>query len=203
MQTTPPVPSKRGAAPLIVATLLAAGSFVLIPIVQFIEPRPEPKEPPLISTPDIPIPPAYIPPPKEEQPPEKPEEIEIKTPPPEIVFDQIDTGGTGAFIPTIENNISDLFNIGDIVDMASLDAPPEATFQASPRVNRLERRGEVRVMLVVDTMGRVVSADLMTRLTPEIDRASLDAARKWRFKPGYLNGQPVKFRIVIPFVYNR
>jgi len=43
----------------------------------------------------------------------------------------------------------------------------------------------------VDAEGNVTGAHVREPLPPGLDQATIDAIRRWKFKPGTLNGRPV------------
>jgi TonB family protein len=54
-------------------------------------------------------------------------------------------------------------------------------------------RLEGALELIVDTNGSVQSARMIVPIHPSYDRALLDAARKWRFRPASKDGRPVAY----------
>jgi TonB family protein len=80
-----------------------------------------------------------------------------------------------------------------------------ATFRAEPEYPPAARRervsGAVVVEVTVDENGKVIKARSLCghdMLAP----AAIEAARKWRFSPTQLNGQPVKVVSAIEFYFN-
>lgn len=65
-----------------------------------------------------------------------------------------------------------------------------------------QRRGQGgRVLLRVDVAadGTTTNVDFVKRSgTPELDRAAMNAVRKWRFAPARLNGKPVASSVNVP-----
>ena len=49
---------------------------------------------------------------------------------------------------------------------------------------------------IIDRNGNVTDARVLKPLPMGLDQQALDAVKKWKFKPGTLNGQPV------PVIYN-
>ena len=56
--------------------------------------------------------------------------------------------------------------------------------------------GVVIIEAIIDTDGRVTDARVLKSLGMGLDDSALEAVKRWRFKPGRLNGQPV------PVIYN-
>lgn len=105
-------------------------------------------------------------------------------------------GGTGA----ITTKLKDVFNLAD------LDRPPSAVFQAAPVVpGQLRREGiTTRVFLefIVNTKGEVVEPRVIRTDSPDFDDVAIRAVLKWKFKPGYKQGRAVNTRIQQPMVFS-
>jgi len=67
------------------------------------------------------------------------------------------------------------------------------------KVRRLGIQGRVVLQLVVDGRGKVIRRRVIKSLHPLLDEVSLEAARSLRFKPGTLDGEPI--RVKIPYTY--
>jgi protein TonB len=86
-------------------------------------------------------------------------------------------------------------------------AMPVAISQPPPSYPREAQRrgigGTVRVQATVSSDGSVdrmeVAASSGNRY---LDRAAMEAVRRWRFKPAMRNGQPVSATVVIPLEFN-
>jgi len=61
--------------------------------------------------------------------------------------------------------------------------------------------GAVVVQVEVNADGRVESPKAIRAFAP-FTKFSLEAAKKWRFRPATLNGEPVSSNIAIAFVYS-
>src|SRR5262249_46185304 len=76
---------------------------------------------------------------------------------------------------------------------------PVAINRIDPQYTELARRarasGFVIVEAIIDQDGNVTDAHIVATLVKPapfgLDQAALEAVRRWRFKPGTLNGQPV------------
>jgi TonB family protein len=74
-------------------------------------------------------------------------------------------------------------------------APPVTVSQALPPFPGqviIPRNGKLEI--VIDELGVVESAVMISSVTQNYDVMVLSAARAWRYKPATLNGMPVKFR---------
>jgi hypothetical protein len=93
------------------------------------------------------------------------------TPVPPPAAPRVFTGGeTGVIAPVVVNQA----------------LPPFPGQVIIPRNGKLE--------VVIDELGVVESAIMVTSVTPSYDVMVLNATKVWRFKPATVNGMPVKFR---------
>ena len=77
---------------------------------------------------------------------------------------------------------------------------PVSVSRVDPQYTEIARRarieGIVVIEAVIDRDGNVTDARVLKPLPMGLDTAALDAVKRWKFKPGTLNGQPV------PVYYN-
>jgi TonB family protein len=66
-----------------------------------------------------------------------------------------------------------------------------------------EEKAGVTLKVCVDREGAVTAAEVVKAFTQEIDRAVVDAARRWRFKPYMVKETPKAFCYVQMFTYQR
>jgi protein TonB len=74
-----------------------------------------------------------------------------------------------------------------------------------PEVARKARiSGIVIVECIIDKQGNVTNVQVLKPLPFGLDQAAADAVRRWKFKPGTLNGQPVDviFNLTVNFKLN-
>jgi protein TonB len=88
----------------------------------------------------------------------------------------------------------------------AFDEPPLLMHFETPTYPDLAREagieGTVRVKVLVGTDGKVINVSLMSSdVTPAMEKAALDAAKKCRFKPAKQRTQPVKAHVVVPFSF--
>lgn len=62
-------------------------------------------------------------------------------------------------------------------------------------------QGIVTVDMLVDSMGRVVQAELVSSTEPELNSLALNAAVRWSFVPASAKGQPITTRVRVPFEF--
>lgn len=148
-------------------------------------------------------------PPSDAPPPPPPPEPEPTEPPPPTLAEaspnmslnlslEIIPGAGGAWSGT-------LLGMWDSVQAAAtvdtfqaedLERPPEVISAVPPVYPAALRRagveGRVVLLVVVDEQGRVEEARVERSSRPEFEAPALEAVRKWRFRPGMKDGQPVR-----------
>lgn len=62
--------------------------------------------------------------------------------------------------------------------------------------------GVVAVSIVIDEKGLVASATVVKSSNPNLNDAAIAAVKKWKFKPGQKDGEPVKTRVTIPINFS-
>lgn len=205
-------PSRKG---LLVA---AAGGlfmtvliFLAIPLSQLIEKLtlPEDAAPQGAVMAPPPPPPLPPPPPPEEEPPEEEE------PPPELQDEPMDLDipmpdlpaglGAGGFFIDDKYNIDlkrDVLGADGIFGADQLDNRPRPLRATPPRypkaMKRAKKQGRVTLFVVIDEMGRVLSAEVRKSTDSGFNEEALKAARKWTFKAPTKNGRPVRAKMLIP-----
>lgn len=92
------------------------------------------------------------------------------------------------------------------VDLIKLDRTPRALAQPSPDYPRMLQSigvgGSVTVEFVVDTTGRVGSAEAVKWTHREFVDPAVRAVMRWRFEPGTVGGRKVRFRMAVPIEFN-
>ena len=93
-----------------------------------------------------------------------------------------------------------------VFSAGELDMQPHLVFSPLPnypaQARRMRQEGTVRVRLVLDTEGRVLRSRVLPGKDAELfTQATLDAVRKWRFKPGERGGRPVLCEVEVPVVF--
>ena len=91
-------------------------------------------------------------------------------------------------------------DIGASVDISSRNMNPP---QYPPSALRAGIQGTVILVVDVDANGNVtnVSVEKSSR-NRDLDRAAMQAARRWRFNPSIVNGQPAAGRVRVPVDFN-
>ncbi|MBE2292153.1 MAG: energy transducer TonB [Xanthomonadaceae bacterium] len=135
------------------------------------------------------------PPPIKELSPPKPSTV---PPPPEAPpIDVADPRPTDVFQPPAPPAPpAPIADIGASVDISSKNMNPP---RYPPAAARSGIEGEVILVIDVDANGNVtnVSVERSSR-NRDLDRAAMEAARKWRFNPSIVNGQKAAGRVRVP-----
>jgi protein TonB len=173
-----------------------------------------------------PPPPPPPPPPEEEplpEPSEEPEPSEISdadvpdepapddSDMPDLGIDAGDLaeGGSGSFVvsvPRIGGRGGAGGGGGDGLLGSDMDSPPTPVSKMQPNYpsSLLSKGigGTTKVSLVVDESGKVVSASVkQSSGNAELDKAAVNAATKWKFKPAQKAGRNVRSTCVVPFKF--
>jgi protein TonB len=149
-------------------------------------------------------PPPPPPPPVEEEPPPPPPQL-AETPMTVPLMADLDmalgSGGAMAGLFDLRDAASELAG-SDIFDVSELESRPEVVAQIAPvyptELKKARIEGLVTMVFVVDTDGRVEDPRVENSSRPEFERPALEALRKWRFKPGLKEGEPVKTYLRLP-----
>jgi len=76
--------------------------------------------------------------------------------------------------------------------------PPRKLSGSIPQYTEAARRAKVQGVVIMSVLigadGSVQNASVTGSLRPDLDQASLDAVRQWRFQPAMKNGSPIPFR---------
>ena len=65
--------------------------------------------------------------------------------------------------------------------------------QVTNILRNVMKKGEIRVKVMVSATGEIESASILKGLNPILDTAVLETVSKYKYKPGLVNGQPVRF----------
>lgn len=84
------------------------------------------------------------------------------------------------------------------LDQAMLTHRVEPVYPTLPR--QMGRGGQVELRAIIATDGTIQSLQVV-RGDPLFYQSALDAVRQWRYRPTYLNGQPVEVDTFITVIY--
>lgn len=202
---TPAPPARAGLPGVFLgAALLTLAVFLVLPLTQMVSARRESvlavrpadlakvEEPP-----DTEAPPP--PPPENEPPPEPPPSLSEAAPPLNLNVSLDLAFGTGGALAGAVNWLqevvaqaggTDAFSVADLERRPEMLAAVPPNYPESLRRARVE--GSVTLAFLLDENGRVQDPRVETSTHPEFEAPALEAIRKWRFKPGYKDGQPVR-----------
>ena len=82
--------------------------------------------------------------------------------------------------------------------------PPKPIVQVKPEYPALARQariqGQVQIDAVLDEQGNVVEMHVVSG-PPLLYQAALDALRKWKYEPTYLNDQPIAVQMIVTITF--
>lgn len=153
------------------------------------------------------------PPPDHEPPPPPPPEEKTEPPPPQLsdapppmqlnidLDIAVGTGGALAGFGVFAGG-QDGGPALDIFDVADLEKRPELIAslppQYPPELRKARVEGLVTLVFVLDETGRVEDPRVESSSRPEFERPALEAVRKWKFRPGQKDGEPVRCYMRLP-----
>lgn len=150
--------------------------------------------------------------PEEPEPEEEPPELEPQEAQP-LTLDQLtmalnpsfsDSWMQGDFAVKLNTVVSNTKNVDALFSIADLDQKPRVIYQPGPTLNKEVRQkapGTVYIIFVVDKNGRVQNPIVQKSSDPVFEKPAMSAIKQWKFEPGKRNGQPVKFRMRVPFTF--
>ena len=94
-----------------------------------------------------------------------------------------------------------LLDIERVMRLSELDERPVPIVQVEPELSPSVRAdgGNATIEFVVGKDGTPGEMKIVSASNPAFGRACLTAAAKWKFRPGYVRGKPVRTRMVLPF----
>jgi protein TonB len=146
-------------------------------------------------------------PPEADKPPEAPPEPQLADAPQQIpLVADLDvaagTGGALAGFGDVRAMTATESVRQDAFDVADLEKRPEAISQVPPtyppELRKAKIEGLVTLVFIVGQDGKVEDPRVENSSRPEFEKPALEAIRKWRFRPGQKDGQPVRTYSRIP-----
>ncbi|WHL18889.1 energy transducer TonB [Stenotrophomonas acidaminiphila] len=186
----------------VIALHLAALMMLLIPAVAP-KAAAEKERNVMVTLVDAPPPPPPPPPPPQDTPPPPvknlapPKPSPLPPPPEAPVVDIPEPRPTDVVTPpSPPSPPAQVTDIQASVDISSKNMNPP---RYPPAAFRAGIQGEVILIIDVDASGNVtnVSVEKSSR-NRDLDRAAMDAARKWKFNPSVINGQKAAGRVRVP-----
>ncbi len=140
------------------------------------------------------------PPPPESKPPEEPPPSLADFAPPLNLSVNLDVAfGSGGALATgaglfdqaaAQSGGLDAFSVADLEKRPELLGAVPPVYPDTLRKARVE--GSVTLVFVLDEIGRVLDPRVESSTHKEFEAPALEAIRKWKFKPGIKDGQPVR-----------
>jgi len=203
--------SSYGLIPALVgAFTVTAAIFCIIPLSHLVNRPTRTLELRKASVAEIPPEKEELPPPPEaeaEKPPEAPSEPQLAETAQQIPLSAdldvaMGSGGALAGFGEIRATTGDTIQQQDAFDVSELEKRPEAISQVPPNYpNELRKakiEGSVTLVFLLNEQGRVEDARIENSSRAEFEKPALDAIRKWKFRPGVKDGQPVRAYIRMP-----
>jgi protein TonB len=151
------------------------------------------------------------PPPEPEPPPEAPAEPQLAETPMQVPLSAdldvaLGSGGALAGLGEVRAIAVTQELQQEAFDVADLEKRPEPISQAAPvyppELKKAKMTGVVTVVFVLGEDGRVEDPRVENSTRPEFEKPALDAIRRWRFRPGMKDGQPVRTYIRQPMKFS-
>ena len=209
----PPKPSGDWSWRILGTGLITLGVFLVLPLTQMLS-RFAQRELYVTKTDTATL---EAPPPEVEPPPPPPVEEPEEEPPPELtdIAQPINLNvdldlavGDGGALPMGLFGGDDggaMENLNDALDMADLDKPPQLVASVPPTyppdLRRAKVEGTVTLLFVLGENGRVEDPRVESSSRAEFEKPALDAVRRWRFKPGMKDGEPVRTYMRLPIAF--
>jgi len=95
---------------------------------------------------------------------------------------------------------------GEVVEYPELDIPPEPIEQRSPEYPNVWKKspidGYANLVFVVDETGIPTQIQAEEATDRSFALSAIHALKFWRFKPGILDGKPVKVLVRVPLIFS-
>jgi protein TonB len=102
-------------------------------------------------------------------------------------------GGNGGGPKGATKREADVFDMSGPSALADRIYGPTPVYPREAQEARIE--GDVPLLILVDTTGRVVDVRVQRKAGYGLDEAAMNAVRQWTFKPRSLNGLPIAVRV--------
>jgi periplasmic protein TonB len=207
----PPRKSSNPILPILGAGLLTLAVFLVLPLTQMVSSGMK-RELMVrkISDAQLEAPPEEI-----EPPPPPPEEKVEEPPPPPALTDApppmhlnvdldvaMGSGGALAGFGMFGGAADSAGSALDTFDVSDLERRPEIVSsvppQYPPELRKAKVEGAVTLVFVLDETGRVEDLRVENSSRAEFEKPALDAVRRWKFRPGMKDGEPVRTYMKLP-----
>jgi protein TonB len=103
--------------------------------------------------------------------------------------------------PSQEGSDGETYKVGQGVTPPRPVSSPDPNYPKLPKGS--PKQGVVVLKLVVDEKGLPRDIQIFRSLTPEFDRAAIEAVEKWTFVPSTKDGRPVRVQINVEVSFQR
>jgi protein TonB len=111
--------------------------------------------------------------------------------------------GEGGSNVQISQDITIEEELPGIDEFIPIEKEPQVVVRAVPEYPEMARRagmeGKVWVKMLVDKDGTVLKAVVVKSTAAILDNAAIEAAKRFKFTPAYMNNGPVRVWVAIPF----
>lgn len=95
--------------------------------------------------------------------------------------------------------------VEETYEFYAVEIKPKVVQKVEPKYPDIARKagieGRVFVKVLVDTLGNVERVQILKVSNPIFEQPAIEAAKRWKFKPGYQRDRPVKVWVAIPFIF--
>jgi len=95
--------------------------------------------------------------------------------------------------------------VEETYEFYAVEIKPQVLQKVEPPYPDIARKagieGKVYVKVLVDTLGNVTTVQVLKSSNPIFEQPAIEAAKKWKFKPGYQRDRPVRVWVAIPFIF--
>ncbi len=136
-----------------------------------------------------------------------PEVVQVNTPPIKIDYTINVNTNIGMQVPAPPSFNPATVSAPAAYAAGQLDEQPTVSFAPRPQYPQEARRakleGRVIARITINSNGQVINAQILKGVHSDIfEKESLAAIKRWRFKPGKLNGKDVATIVEIPLVFS-
>jgi protein TonB len=95
--------------------------------------------------------------------------------------------------------------VAETYEFFAVEIKPQVIKRVEPKYPEIARKagieGKVFVKVLVDTLGNVATVEILKSTNPIFVEPAVNAAKQWKFKPGYQRDRPVRVWVAIPFIF--
>jgi protein TonB len=113
-------------------------------------------------------------------------------------------GVLGGVLNTAARPVAPIAVKGAPVRVGGRVRPPKPIVQVRPEYPTLAKQariqGQVQIDAVLDEQGNVIEMKIVSG-PPLLYQAALDALKKWKYEPTYLNDQPIAVQMIVTITF--